>query len=202
MSNSITDALLRRVEEGDQQARDDLLQLYRDRLHRMVDLRLNRRVAKRVAPSDVVQETMIDASAKLPDYLEHRPVAFYPWLRKIAWEKLIQAHRRHLDVAKRSVRREEPQMALTDESIHELASVFATSQTSVHQAMVRGEMLDRVHRTLEQLKPMDREVLVMRYLEQLSTGEIAETLDISLAAVKMRHARALQRLQQILGGGN
>jgi RNA polymerase sigma-70 factor (ECF subfamily) len=59
-------------------------------------------------------------------------------------------------------------------------------------------MCERVRAALARLPESDREVLVLRYLEELATAEVAAVLGISEAAVKMRHRRALDRLSRLL----
>ena len=80
-----TEELLRQAGQGDEPARQQLLVRHRDRLKRMVAVRLDPRLAVRVDPSDVVQEALLDAAQKLDGYLRDRPVPFYPWLRRLAW---------------------------------------------------------------------------------------------------------------------
>ena len=80
-----TDLLLDRAASGDSAARQQLLERHRRRLQKMISLRLDRRLAARVDPSDVVQEALADAGRKLDDYLRDRPLPFYPWLRQLAW---------------------------------------------------------------------------------------------------------------------
>ena len=79
-----SDHLLRRVAAGDPAARELLLDRHRQRLRRMIALRLDRRLWARVDPSDVLQETLAEAGQKLPDYARTRPLPFYAWLRQIA----------------------------------------------------------------------------------------------------------------------
>src|SRR5207248_2646216 len=87
-----TEELLARARRGDDSARQTLLARHRDRLGRMVAVRLDRRVAPRVDPSDVVQEALFEADRRLPEYLREHPLPFYPWLRRIAWERLVKIH--------------------------------------------------------------------------------------------------------------
>ena len=63
---------------------------------------------------------------------------------------------------------------------------------------MRSELRGRVRSALAQLPELDREVLTLRYLEQLSTREVAAVLGATEAAVKMRHCRALQKLRKLL----
>ena len=97
-----TDNLLDRVAAGDREAVEQLLARYRERLKRMINLRMDRRLAPRVDGSDVVQETLAEASRRLSEYARLRPIPFYPWLRQIAWNKLVELHRWHFR-EKRSV---------------------------------------------------------------------------------------------------
>jgi RNA polymerase sigma-70 factor (ECF subfamily) len=195
-----TEALIERASRGDPSARQQLLARYRDRLCRMVAIRLDRRLAARLDPSDVVQEALLDAARQLSGYLRDRPLPFYPWLRRFAWEHLVKLHRRHLAARKRSAAREERQaLALPDESALELAQSLAAPGTSPSNHVLREELRARVRAALARLPEGDREVLVLRHLEQLSTGEIAAVLGISEAAVKMRRTRALERLCGLLG---
>ncbi len=135
----------------------------------------------------------------LNDYLATRPIPFYPWLRQFAWERLIQLHRFHLRAKRRSVDREELRIFdLPADSEAALTERLASSAQSAGARLVEDELRGRVQAAIEELPPRDREVLVLRYLEQLSTVEIASVLGIGEAAVKTRHRRALERLRKQL----
>jgi RNA polymerase sigma-70 factor, ECF subfamily len=191
------DLLLERACRGDAEARQGLLVACRDRLRRMVSVRLDRRVAARLDPSDVVQEALIDADARLDDFLRRRPLPFYPWLRQIAWERLVKLHRLH-NADKRAVARE-LHPPLPDESALELVRGLAAPDTSPSGRAIREEARQRVREAMQSLGEHDREVLALRYLEQMATAEIAAVLGLGEGAVKMRHLRALQRLRESLG---
>jgi RNA polymerase sigma-70 factor (ECF subfamily) len=194
-----TEELLRQAENGDPGARDGLLARHRDRLRKMIAWRLDRRLAARVDPSDVVQEVLLEANGKMDRYLRERPLPFFPWLRALAGEHLAALHRRHVRAQGRSVLREEPGLLnLPDESAAELGARLVTSSTSPTQRVLRQEQRERVRQALGQLSERDREVLVLRNLEQLSVADTAEVLRISAGAVKLRHLRALERLRALL----
>jgi RNA polymerase sigma-70 factor (ECF subfamily) len=191
--------LVERAVRGDYQAREQLLAGNRARLRQMVAVRLDRRVSPRVDPSDVVQDALAEAARKLPDYLKEQPVPFYPWLRRIAWEHLAKAHRRHLGTKKRSIAREVAgEGALPDESVLLLAARLVDPGDSPSAHLAREELCARVQGALARLAEYDREVLALRYLEDLSIREMAAILGISEGAVKMRHLRALERLRPLL----
>jgi RNA polymerase sigma-70 factor (ECF subfamily) len=195
-----TDQLLDRANHGDGTARQQLLTRHRQRLRKMIALRLDRRLAARVDPSDVVQEALAEADRKLADYLRDRPLPFYPWLRQIAAERLAKLHHRHLHAGKRNARREEPGVLnLPDESALQLAGRLISPESSPSKQLLRRELRQRVQDALARLAERDRDVLVLRYLEQLSTKQTAEVLGITDGAVKTRHLRALERLRALLG---
>jgi RNA polymerase sigma-70 factor (ECF subfamily) len=201
-----TEQLLDRAGHGDPAARQQLLVRHRRRLRQMVALRMDRRLAPRVDPSDVVQDALADAVEQLADYLDRRPLPFYPWLRQLALDRLAELHRGHLRAQKRSVTREarwDP--ALPDESALELAGRLLARGSSPSARLLRHELRDRVQAALARLPAADREVLVLRHLEQLSTREIAAVLGVTEGAIYTRHLRALERLRGLLGdelGGN
>src|SRR6516164_5317166 len=136
-----TDELVEQARGGDREARQQLLVRHRDRLRQMVALRMDRRLTARVDPSDVVQEALTDAAQELSDYLRTRPVPFYPWLRQLAWERLIELHRRHLHSQKRSVRREDVDfLALRDESAVQLAQRLLAPGSSPSERVLPDEL--------------------------------------------------------------
>jgi RNA polymerase sigma-70 factor (ECF subfamily) len=194
-----TEQLIRRAARGDREAVDELLAKHRDRLRRMVAIRMDKRLAARVDPSDIVQEALAAAWQKLPDYFHQARLPFYPWLRQLAWERLIGAHRRHVAVKARSVTREEhEELALPDHSAVQLAARLMMSGSSPSGLMIRKELRARVQQVLSQLSAPDREVLVLRYLEQLSTAEAAAILGLTLDGTKSRQRRALERFSKLL----
>jgi RNA polymerase sigma-70 factor, ECF subfamily len=193
-----TDHLLASVSRGDTTARGRLLERHRPRLKRMVAVRLDRRLAARVDPSDVVQEVLLDAAAQLDTYIRDRPIPFYPLLRRLAAGRLADAYRRHVRAKRRSVGREEPP-GLPDESVVELADRLLAHENGPGTGLSRRERRDAVRGAVDKLPDRDREVLVLRFLEDLSTAETAAVLNVGEGAVKMRVVRALGRLRDLLG---
>jgi RNA polymerase sigma-70 factor (ECF subfamily) len=160
---------------------------------------MDRRLAPRIDASDVVQEALADADRHLEAYLEERPLPFYPWLRQFAWLRMRHLYRHHIHADRRSVAREEPwEVPLPDRSALDLARRLLASGTSPSRRLIRDEQRTQVQSALARLDPRDREVLVLRYLEGLTTDETAAVLGIRTGAVKMRHLRALERLRGLL----
>ncbi len=194
-----TEELIERAGRGDDPARQALLARHRARLRRMVAVRMDPVLAARVDPSDVVQEVLAEAHRTLDAYLRDRPLPFYPWLRRLAWERLAKLYRRHVRSRKRSLLREgaeEP--GLSDQSALALAERLVAGGTSPSHHLLRDEMRDRVHVALAGLGDRDREVLALRFLEGLSTAETAVVLGLGEGAVKSRVMRALARFRNRL----
>jgi RNA polymerase sigma-70 factor (ECF subfamily) len=165
----------------------------------MLAVRLDPRLAPRIDPSDVLQESLIEASQKLDDYLRDRPLPFYVWLRQIAWEQLANEHARHIGALKRSVTREAPgDIVLSDTSLLELANRFLSRGPSPSEELRRKEVRRQVRAAIGRMRFNDREVLILRFLEQLSIKETAALLHISEKAVTVRQVRAAERLRKLL----
>lgn len=195
-NDSSENQLIERATMGDELAVKALFEQHRGRLLRMVAVRMDPRVATRIDASDVVQESLWEAHEKLSQYAATRPLPLYPWLRQITWQRLMHAHERHLYAMRRSVTREHPQgLTLSHDSVFCLAEQLVGDGTSPSRGAMREELQARIRSALSDLPPRDGEVLVMRYLEQMSVCEIAASLQISENAVRMRQLRALQKLR-------
>lgn len=197
-SDHSTEALLNRLATGDVSAAGTLLVKHRDRLKKMVSCRMDPRLSARVSPSDVVQEAMFTAAKDLGTYAKSRPMPFYPWLRRLAWNRLMDLQRRHLYRQKRAVGREEQAAPMTDQSLLELAKRLVAAGPSPSRAAVARETRERLRAALEALEPTQREVLLLKYVEEMTLVEAAAVLEISVDAAKMRHLRAVQRLRILL----
>ncbi|HVA46033.1 MAG TPA: sigma-70 family RNA polymerase sigma factor [Pirellulales bacterium] len=183
-----TEELPARARKGDERAGMEALGRQRDRLKNVLTLRMDKRLKARLDPLDVIQESMMVE------------VPFYVWLRSLTFERLIDMQRAHLYAKRRSVSREERSvLSLPDESAAELASRLVDVAADPQAGMVRDELRARVRAGLDRLSPDDREVLVLRHLEQLSVAETAAALGIKEGTVKVRALRALKRLREVLG---
>src|SRR5215467_1742920 len=108
MEHNSTDTveLLERARQGDGQALNDIFSRHRDRLCRMVDMRLDRRVQARIDASDVVQDAYLDVVNRLDDYLQDPHLPLFLWLRLVVGERLLKLHRHHLGTQMRDAGRE------------------------------------------------------------------------------------------------
>src|SRR5262249_33838832 len=190
-----TRGLLEQAGTGHRPAFDRLLDRHRPDLLRFVELRMDPKIRGRVDPSDVVEEAQLEVYRRLGDFLDRRPMPFHVWLRKTAYERLLMARRRHAEAAQRAVGRERP---LPDRSSLLFARRIIARGSTPSQSMGRRELARRLHRVLAELTDTDREILVMRNLEDRSYEEIACILDVEPAAARKRHGRALIRLHALL----
>jgi RNA polymerase sigma-70 factor (ECF subfamily) len=194
-----TDQLLAGAQRGDAEAVNQLLDRHRNAVHRMVQMRLDQRIQGRVDVSDVVQEVLLEANRRLQDYLRNPTMSFHLWIRQIAQDRIIDAHRRHRASAKRSVDREHPLVAVEDErSSILLAAQLCDPQLTPAAAAAQRELARHVEQALVQLAEPDCEIIVMRHYEHLSNQEVAQALGLTEPAASMRYLRAIRRLRALL----
>jgi RNA polymerase sigma-70 factor (ECF subfamily) len=202
MANDPSDTvhLIDRIRGGDRAALTDLFQRHRDRLRRLVELRLDARLQRRVDASDVLQEAFLDAAARLDSYLQGSELPAFLWLRLVVGERLAIYHRRHLGTKMRDAGQEVSlyRDPLPQASSAALASMLMGRLTSPSHAAVRAELVLQVQEGLNQLDPLDREVVALRNFEQLTRAETAQVLGITEEAAAKRYIRALKRLKTIL----
>src|SRR6516164_9148475 len=193
--------LLRRALAGDESALAALFDGYRDRLRRMIRLRLDRRLSGRVDSSDVLQEAYLDVRKRIAEYgRDPAAMPFHLWLRLVAGQRLTDIHRHHLGAQMRD--------AGMEVSLHRgpfpqadsisLAAQLLGKMTSASKAAIRAEHKLIVQDALNAMDPIDREVLALRHFEHLSNDETALVLGLSKSAASNRYIRAVRRLKEIL----
>jgi RNA polymerase sigma-70 factor (ECF subfamily) len=195
-----TPQLVDQAVEGDSRAWERLMIENRARLRRMVAIRLDRRLQGRVDPSDIIQESFIDAAKRLPEYAKNPAMPFFLWLRRLTGQRLLEQHRRHLGAQARDVSRE---VSIYNGAFPEATTANLTANllgefTSPSQAVIRIEQKQRLQDALDSLEPIDREILVLRHFEQLSNGEASEVLNVDKSAASKRYVRAMERLKDVL----
>jgi RNA polymerase sigma-70 factor (ECF subfamily) len=192
--------LIERAQAGDREALNALLARHRDRLRRMVEMRLDTRLQARLDASDVLQEAYVEVVERLEEYLRDPKLPLFLWLRLVVGERLLKLHRHHLGTQMRDVGREVSLFrgALPAASSAALAAQLFGQHTSPTQAVVRAERILRLQEALNTLDPMDREILSLRHFEELTAAEAARVLGIEESAAAKRYFRALKRLKEIL----
>jgi RNA polymerase sigma-70 factor, ECF subfamily len=192
-------ALIQIAAKGDASALSRLLTLHRGRLERMIQARLDRRLSARMDTSDVLQEVNMEVFQRFGEFLRDQNVPLITWLRFLTKQKLIEIVRRNVDAQKRDVRREQSiQSGLSDESSAILARHYTQQVSSPSSSVSKKEIRKLVMATMEQLSEVDRTILVLRHVEQLTSEEAAAELGISGSTCRQRHLRALKRLKDLL----
>jgi RNA polymerase sigma-70 factor (ECF subfamily) len=195
-----TQELLEKAREGQAGAVDRLLDVHREPLRRVIDLRLDPALAARIDASDIVQDVLLEAHRRLEEYLSHPVMPFRLWLRHIAKDHVIDAHRRHRQAQRRSLDREQPLLpaVLADHSSLELAGQLLDQERTPASEAIQRELQRKLDSAIAGLDEDDREVILLRHREQLSNQQVAEALGLTEAAASMRYLRAVRRLRSIL----
>jgi RNA polymerase sigma-70 factor (ECF subfamily) len=193
-------SLLRRAADGDAAAWEQLVEITRDRLWRMIHLRLSRRVQGRVDEADVLQEAYLEIHRQLPAYAADPMLPFFLWVRHLTGLKLAELHRRHLGTQMRDAGQEITlhRGGMPEADSASLAAQLMGAFTSPSQAALKAELRLQVQDALNQMDPLDREVLALKHFEQLSTTEVAEVLGLSKSGAGHRYVKAVKHLRALL----
>jgi RNA polymerase sigma-70 factor, ECF subfamily len=189
-----------RLQTGGDEALADAMTHFVARLQQAVALHLDPRLSQRVDVADVLQQAFLDARKQLPRYLQEPTVPVFVWLRGVVLNTLADFHRRHLGAKMRDARQEvSAQRPVSPQaSSMALATCLAGNLTSPSQAAMREEVIQQVEQALDRMEPIDREVLVLRHLEELSNDETAAVLGVNKATASRRHIRAMTRFREVL----
>ncbi|MGI9327270.1 MAG: sigma-70 family RNA polymerase sigma factor [Pseudomonadales bacterium] len=192
-----TEQLLLSAQSGNRSAVNQLLDRHREAVRRLIDLRMDQMLKRRVDASDIVQEVMIEANRRLQKYLQDPVLPFHLWLRQMAKDRLIDAHRRHRGAARRSLDREQPIAGnFTGESSLDLMAQLRDQELTPAAAATWHELQRRFEAACLQLDSHDQEIVLMRHFEHLTNAETAIVLNLSPQAASMRYLRAMRRLRE------
>jgi len=194
--------LLNGIRDGDGDATNRLMERHREAVRRMIQMRMDNALSRRVDASDVVQDVLFEASRRMDDYIREPGMPFHLWLRQLARDRIIDMHRRHRAAQRRSVDREQhvANLGNDDRSAADLVSLLKDAELTPAAATVRKEMEQRFLEALNELSDDDREMIVMRHFEHLGNAEVAQALNLTPPAAGMRYLRAIRRLREVLGG--
>jgi RNA polymerase sigma-70 factor (ECF subfamily) len=196
----LSDELLAEMRAGDQEALAKVFCHYRERLRKVVRFRIDYRIAPRVSDSDVLQETYIAAARRLEHFARQGEMPAFLWLRLLVGQQLVDLHRQHLQAGIRDVRKEVSLQhgAASPHTSMAIAAQLVGPMTAVSEVVARAERVERLEATLNQMDPIDREVIALRHFEELSNVETARVLEIEPAAASKRYLRAMSRLGQLM----
>lgn len=195
-----TKRLLDDAKTGESAAVDRLLGEFREPLRKVIGLRLDPVLGRRVDASDIVQDVLLEANQRLIEYLKNPAMPFHLWLRHLAQDRIIDTHRRHRGAQRRSIDKEQAiqRPAWADQSSVQLVAQLIDTEQTPASAAIQQELQVRLNAALDLLEDADREVILMRHHEQLSNQDVAAALDLTEAAASMRYLRALRKLRAVL----
>ncbi len=204
LAADIADELLAEMRGGSETALAEVFSHYRERLRRIVRFRIDHRIAPRISDSDVLQDVYIAASKRLDHYAAKTELTPFLWLRLLVGQQLVDVHRQHLQAEMRDARKE-ISLHLAAPSPHTsmaIAAQLAGPITAVSEVILRAERIQRLESTLNEMDPIDREVIALRHFEELSNAETSRVLGIEPAAASKRYVRAMARLGQLMAEFN
>ena len=194
--------LLRQAREGGPEPIGQLLHLYRNYLLVLATTQFDRRLRRRVSPSDLVQEAMLAAHRDFEQFNGQSERQFLAWLRQILIHCLHRAIEMHLKTKMRDVRCEisiENVSAALDRSSVNLADLLIDPAPSPSAPMQQRENAVAFANQLAALRPQYRDVIIMRNLQGLSFEDIARQMQRNPGAVRMLWLRAVDKLRQAAG---
>jgi RNA polymerase sigma-70 factor (ECF subfamily) len=175
-----------------------LFEEYRPRLGRMVAMRLDPRLLRRVEVCDVLQEAFLEVTRRLDEYRSSRSTPFFLWVRFLTGQKLLEIHRRHLETDRRDRNREvSPQFPAASSA--SMARALLDPGPTPSEVAVQAEEGQHLKEALDRLDEADREILVLRYFERLSNEEAAQVLGLTPSGAKQRLLQAMRRIKNVLG---
>jgi RNA polymerase sigma-70 factor (ECF subfamily) len=168
------------------------------RLRSAIHVRMDPRLSRRVSASDVIQETFLEATQRLDEYLRAPDMPFYLWLRFLALQRVKMLHRHHVGAQARDLRREVPAVGGPEPEAAGMDSLPARAASTPSQIFYRAEKQNILREAVDGMDPVDREVILLRHFEQLSWTEAARVLGMEETALRQRHCRALKKLKEVL----
>jgi RNA polymerase sigma-70 factor, ECF subfamily len=198
-NSSSTNQFLARVCGAEPQALDSLFARHKERLRRMIRLRLDRRLRNHFDSTKVLQVIQQQVSQRIGEY-QTQNLSFYLWLRQVAGQCLISLEKQHLG---NQAGMQAPEVSLYRGALPQVNSVALAAQligqaTAATQAAARADMQIRLQEALNSMVPMDREILTLCHFEDLKNAEAAQVLEWSPAETSKRYIAAIKRLKEIL----
>ncbi len=169
------------------------LEEFRPRLLAMLRRRIDPVLSARIDAEDVLQKAYLKARGGWPAFIAQENAAPYPWLYRIAYDCLIEEWRR----GTRGPRDPRLEMPWPEHSSVQVGFGLVHPGTSPSQVVIREELRNSLKRVLELLSAKDREILRMRYEDELTYAEAAGVLGISENAAAVRCVRSLNRLREL-----
>lgn len=170
---------------------------FRSYLRLLANMQLDRRLRSKVDASDIVQQTMLQAHKARDQFRGENDKQRAAWLRQILARNLHHATR-DMTREKRDVRREQAMQAAVDQTSLRLERILSNNESTPSIKAQRGEELLKMAHAIESLPDVQREALLLHYLEQKSLTEIAEQLGKTRGSIAGLVRRGLAALRETL----
>jgi RNA polymerase sigma-70 factor (ECF subfamily) len=194
-----TQELLNRARAGDDPARGQLLESYSRYLTLLARVQTGRRIQNKVDPTDIVQETFLEANRQFPNFRGTSEAELLAWLRTILAGQIALTFRRYLGTKGRDVKLERDLADQIDQSSAAMDRGLVASTSSPSHRAARREQAVLLADALGKLPDDYREVIILRHLEQLPFAEVALRMGRSEDSVQKLWVRSLAKLKQSLG---
>ena len=191
--------LLERARSGDLESFGQLLSQYRNYARLLARTLIGTTLRLRLDPSDLVQETFLEAHRDFPRFDGSTERELLAWLRRILARNLADQARRQ-KAGLRDIRRQVSLEAMLDRSSARMQQALVAVVSSPSAAAAQREQAVLLADALADLPPDYREVIILRNLERLRFEEVAARMGRSPGAVRMLWTRALERLSRALEG--
>ncbi len=196
--NAEPESLRRRLAAREVQALGELFALHHERLLQFIRFRLDSRLQARIDAEDVLQDAYIDAEKRIDSFDFDKATTAYVWIRMVVGQTLTDLHRRHVEAKARGVGREAFLGDVPAASSAAISQRFVARLISPSGQAMRGELEQLVERTLNDMDPIDREMLVLRHFEEVGNAEAAQILGLPESTASSRYLRALAKLRNVI----
>ena len=196
MSDDLTRSieLVRRAQNGDDEALNRLVERYYDRVRRVVRMRLGRRLRAQLDIEDILQDTFVAAVESFDRFEMREDASLINWLAKLAERKIIAAADYH-SAKKRDRRREVRMPSSVNHESTVVSQELADSIDAPIEEVAQGELKEIVEGCISELPEEYRELILLRDYMAASWERVAEeTSRPSSEAARMMHSRAMLEL--------
>ena len=190
--------LTEEMRTGSEEAMATLFIRFRPRLERIIQLRLDARIARRVSAVDVLQETYLRAAQRLEHFALQPELSAFMWIRLLVYQQISEIYRRHFRAGIRDIRREMPSANWADsnaDSFIGAASQLLSQGATPSETLSRKESMVRLENILHELRPIYRDIILLRHFEELTNAEAATALNIDKSTARKRYIRAIRKIR-------
>lgn len=165
----------------------------RDALKQMTRYRIDRRLARRLDDSDVLQEAFIEYCNRVERYLDEPVIPPLIWLRRLVRQVISRLNRDHVGAQCRDLRRETYALSTSGVNLEMLSQSLSSISNRINQI----ELRERLRNVVAKMSPIEREIVSLVHFEERTIRDAAIEIGIGIEAAKKRYRRALGRLREI-----